>query len=102
MATNPAASQAGQATGATIEYDPNATVGLATRMPDANGNVTNTSPIQSLPTNSALTLGHELIHADHIMRGNVDYSGGDHDFSVGSTQYREHSVSSSSPKQSRG
>jgi len=87
--TNLAASQAGQATGATIQYDPGITAGWPTRMPDAHGNVTNTSPIQDQTPSSAVLLGHELVHADHIMRGNVDFSTGDHDFREGSTNYRE-------------
>lgn len=87
--TNAAGSLAGQRSNATIQYDPNATTGLPTRMPDANGNVTDTSPIQNQATNSALTLGHELIHADHIMQGGMNWGMTNHTFYEGTQHYQE-------------
>ena len=83
----------GQPSGATIEYDPNATVGLSIRMPDTQGKITETSPIQDMPTNSALSLGHELIHADHIMSGGVSVAMADHDFREGAITFRENHYS---------
>jgi hypothetical protein len=62
---------AGQAANAIVRWDPDVTGSAPVRMPDANGNITATSPIQEQTMDSILLFAHELIHADHITRGGV-------------------------------
>jgi RHS repeat-associated protein len=80
----------GQSADATVYFSLNTAASLPTRGPDAAGNITATSPIVDVPLNAADTLGHELIHALHIMEGTYDGTTvGNHDFVEGNIAYRE-------------
>jgi RHS repeat-associated protein len=59
------------------------------RTADAGGRVSDTSPIRDAPTPSAITLGHELIHADHIVNGTYSNTKAEHTFREGSNTYSE-------------
>lgn len=60
------------------------------RTRDAGGSTTDTSPIHASPFELAISLGHELIHADHFNRnGAFDSTPDIHAFKEGGASYQE-------------
>lgn len=59
------------------------------RVSDSNGRITDTGPIQDKGALLAIALGHELIHAAHIIDGTYIDDTTSHNFRVGNTTYQE-------------
>ena len=66
----------GTASNQIVSWDPQFSIDVPVQWPDAQGNVTSTSPIVNMVASPTIILGHELIHALNGMNGQE----GDFDF----------------------